>query len=332
MNTIQTNSYVVVEEPVSGICLGKGCFASDTSASDNWDNYEPVNDPASGQKLNPGKFASDTSDDWDNYEPVNDPASGQKLNPGKFASDTSDDWDNYEPVNDPASGQKLNPGKFANDTADGGVQPSPHGRQDTSHAERSESDNWESYMPVNDPASGQKLNPGKFASEANDTWETFDPHGVSAPTSAEVADADNAASNREAANTPTGNAMFDSLWTQALQIAPLPLAVFGCGNARLCCAMNKDGKKAIKIMTSHGCQILVSASGDGESGNETLNVRLIGGAATPGLVSERGDISFAMPVETNRLIELVKRIEKWTVSFIILFGRARAGAIMSPIE
>lgn len=281
MNASSMGSYIVVEEAMSGIHLGVGSFASDSS--DSWENYEPVNDPASGQKLNPGKFASDSADSWENYEPVNDPASGQKLNPGKFASDSSDSWENYEPVNDPASGQKLNPGKFATDAM------------------------------------------------TEDTWETFDPHGASAPTPAEVEGMTNTPASREAANSSTGNAIFDSLWTQALQIAPLPLAVFGCGAASLCCAVSKDGKKAIKITTAHGCKVLVCAQGEGDAETAKLNIRLVGGAMVPALVSENGEISFAIPVETNRLIELVKRIEKWTVSFMILYGRMKAGVVVSSV-
>ena len=240
----------------------------------------------------------------ESYVAIAAPTSGSVFGEIRFASETTDSWDNYQPVNDPASGQKLNPGKFASDAAD----------------------SWEAYEPVNDPASGQKLNPGKFASGSEDTWETYDPHGASAPTQAEVAGASATASSREAADSSTGNAMFDSLWTQALQIAPLPLAVFGCGNAQLCCAMSKDGKKAIKITTTHGCKVLVSAKPDGgETGG--LNVCLVGGAVTPGLIAENGDIRFAIPVETNRLVDLVKRIEKWSVSFLILFGREKAGLI-----
>ena len=195
------------------------------------------------------------------------------------------------------------------------------------------SDSWDNYEPVNDPASGQKLNPGKFATDATseDTWETFDPHGASAPMPAEVEGMTNTPEGREAANSSTGNAIFDSLWTQALQIAPLPLAVFGCGTASLCCAVSKDGKKAIKITTAHGCKVLVCAQGEGDAETSTLNVRLVGGASVPALVSENGEISFAIPVETNRLIELVKRIEKWTVSFMILYGRKKAGVVVSAV-
>ena len=246
-----------------------------------------------------------------NYVVVEEAMSGIHLGVVSFASDSSDSWENYEPVNDPASGQKLNPGKFASDS----------------------SDSWENYEPVNDPASGQKLNPGKFATDATaeDTWETFDPHAASAPTPAEVEGMTNTPASREAANASTGNAIFDSLWTQALQIAPLPLAVFGCGTASLCCAVSKDGKKAIKITTAHGCKVLVSGQGEGDAETATLNVRLVGGATVPALVSENGEISFAIPVETNRLIELVKRIEKWTVSFMILYGRKKAGVVVSTV-
>jgi len=274
-------------------------------------SYIVVAEPLSGFRLEGGSFASDSTDNWEDYEPVNDPATGQKLNPGKFATDSSDNWEDYEPVNDPATGQKLNPGKFASDS----------------------SDSWENYEPVNDPATGQKLNPGKFATDTNaeDTWETFDPHGASAPTPAEVEGMTNTPAGREAANSSTGNTIFDSLWTQALQIAPLPLAVFGCGTASLCCAVSKDGKKAIKITTAHGCKVLVCAQGEGDAETSMLNVRLVGGAAVPALVSENGEISFAIPVETNRLIDLVKRIEKWTVSFMILYGRKKAGVVVSAV-
>ena len=245
----------------------------------------------------------------ESYGVVEDVMSGILLGDVNFASDSSENWEDYEPVNDPATGQKLNPGKFASDS----------------------SESWEDYEPVNDPATGQKLNPGKFATGAasEDSWETFDPHGASGPTPAEVEGMTNTQASREAANASTGNAIFDSLWTQALQIAPLPLAVFGCGNATLCCAMSKDGKKAIKISTAHGCKVLVCARTEGDAETAALNVRLVGGATVPGLISENGDINFAIPVETDRLIELVKRIEKWTVSFIILYGRNKAGVATS---
>lgn len=246
-----------------------------------------------------------------NYVVVEEAMSGIHLGVVSFASDSSDSWEDYEPVNDPASGQKLNPGKFASDS----------------------SDSWEDYEPVNDPASGKKLNTSNFASEgtSEDTWETFDPHGASASTPAEVEGMTNTPVSREAANSSTGNAIFDSLWTQALQIAPLPLAVFGCGTASLCCALSKDGKKAIKITTAHGCKVLVCAQGNGDAETATLNVCLVGGTSVPELVSENGEISFAIPVETNRLIELVKRIEKWTVSFMILYGRKKAGVVVSAV-
>ena len=100
-------------------------------------------------------------------------------------------------------------------------------------------------------------------------------------------------------------------------------------------------KKVLLTLTGEADHQVGGEIRTGKGGAKTLDIlyRALGGVSAlhcakhliRSRLHENAEISFAIPVETNRLIELVKRIEKWTVSFMILYGRKKAGVVVSTV-
>ena len=213
-------------------------------------------------------------------------------------------WHHYMDIDNPCSGKVLASAPFAS----------------------GENDGWDSYQTVNDPATNKKLSSVSFAATDEDaamTWDSMDNHGAPVPqTSTTGAPATTLpdGANSSAENRPTGNATFDALWAQAVQFVSV-----WRGGTGFSCSCNAAGKKALKIETRRGCKLLVRPIG-----NNALSVHMDGADFIPGLMGKDGSIVFAMPIETDNFVEFARRLEMWTTSFLILFGRARAGLVARP--
>lgn len=126
-------------------------------------------------------------------------------------------------------------------------------------------------------------------------------------------------------NWDSGNRTFNLLWAQAMfaSQAKMSFGNIGCDGMQVSCSMDHDRNKAIKIVTGEGCKLMVLPKEPGMM--DPLEVCLVGAISVPNVVDEHGRIKFASLIETPQLIELLQRLEKWTIGFITVHGHHMAG-------
>jgi len=129
----------------------------------------------------------------------------------------------------------------------------------------------------------------------------------------------------ESIDRESGNRTFNLLWGQAMFVsqAKIPLDGIGCAGMEVSCTMDNAHSMAIKVVTKAGCKLMIFPDEPGMM--DTLDVRLINSRFVQDVVNEYGRITFAPMIETQNLIQLLRRLEEWTVAFVLVHGCNKAG-------
>lgn len=129
----------------------------------------------------------------------------------------------------------------------------------------------------------------------------------------------------ESIDRESGNGTFNILWGQAMLAsqAKILLDGIGCAGMEVSCTMDNAHSMAIKVVTKAGCKLMIFPD---ESGMiDPLDVRFVNSRFVQDVVSEYGRITFAPMIEAPNLIQLLHRLEEWTVAFVLVHGCHKAG-------
>lgn len=129
----------------------------------------------------------------------------------------------------------------------------------------------------------------------------------------------------ESIGRESGNRTFNLLWGQAMFVSQVKSSLdgIGCADMEVSCTMDNAHSMAIKVVTKAGCKLMIFPDDPGML--DPLDVRLINSRFVQDVVNEYGRITFSPMIETPDLIQLLRRLEEWSVAFVLVHGCHKAG-------